>query len=481
MARAVLVAALFLGLAGDYLVRAPQWGLNVALGLTAMETAALAFSLRPAIPNRPRAGTARWPWIAAAFFAAMWAVRDTELLLAADLLAALGLACLPLIPDGEIGLRKGGVLDLAAAMAGTAWRTATSAADLARHLVPLGPSSAAWRRAAAVGIGLLLAIPLVLIFSALFASADPLFEQKIRSLLGVELEQLLSHFVVAAILAWAAAGYLWTHAAGRQVRAGWAASVNLGGTQVVTALGAVALVFALFVAVQAGSLFGGEAFVRNRTGLTYAEYARRGFFQMLFAAGLALPLVYGAPFVAGTVGSRQGALVRGVMAAQLGLTTLVLASALWRLGLYVRAYGLTEDRLFGAAVLLWIALTIGVFVPTVLRGQPHGAVFGAIVSAVGVLALLNLSNPAALIANYNLSHQRHRTVDVRHLVELGADAVPAVAEHLSEVPQQERCWLMKALLERHSVTGSDWRSWNLGRARARKAVAGLESQVRSCT
>lgn len=485
-ARLLLFAAFVLGLLGDHLLRAPVWGLNVALGLTAMAAVSLAVSMRLAL-DRPacadaangkdRSKTVRWPWLGAAFFAAMWAVRDSELLLAMDVLAALSLACLPLIRGGNSGLRKAGVADLVAAAVGTAWRTATGGADLVRNI---GSVPVAWRTVVAVGVGLLVAIPAVLIFGALFASADPLFGKVVSSLVGVKLGSILSHLLLTVVLTWLAAGYLWTHAAPRPLALPSLPAVRLGPVQVMILLGATALVFALFVAVQAGSLFGGEAFVRNQTGLTYAEYARRGFFQMIFAAGLSLPLVYAAPFAAGPTGGRSTTALRTLMAAQIGLTALVLASAVWRLGLYVRTYGLTEDRLYGGAVLLWIAVIVVVFVPTVLRSQSAGAVFGAIVAAVVVLAVLNLVNPAALVARYNLSHQERRAADVKYLARLGADAVPVLVARLDDVAPEERCELAATLVRRYGASPGDWRGWNLARWRAERSVMPLTSVVESC-
>lgn len=478
--RLLLLTAFVLGLLGDYLLRAPQWGLNVALGLTAMAVAALAFSLRP-LDRKDRRETPPWPWVVAALFAVMWAVRDAEVLLAFDLLAALGLACLPLIRGGTPGLRRVGALDLAAAVIGSAWHTATGGLDLIRSIgsistvIPIASPSAV-----AIGVGLLLALPFVLVFGALFASADPVFSKMIGSLIGIEFGTLLSHLILTMVLAWAAAGYLWTHAASRRVAVPPLPAIRLAPIQVMMVLGATALVFALFVVVQAGSLFGGEAFVRNRTGLTYAEYARRGFFEIILAAGLSLPLVYVAPFAVGLAEGRTLAALRALMAAQLGFTALVLVSAVWRLGLYVRAYGLTEDRLYGSAVLLWIAATVGVFALTVLRGRPAGAVFGTIIAAVVVLLTLNLVNPAALIARYNLAHQERRAADVKYLARLGADAIPVLTTHLDKVAPEDRCELATRLLRQYEASRRDWRGWNFARWRAKRFVAQLKSFAASC-
>jgi hypothetical protein len=165
--------------------------------------------------------------------------------------------------------------------------------------------------------------------------------------------------------------------------------------------------------------------------------------------------------------------------AQLALTALVLASALWRMALYIRTYGLTEDRINGTAVMLWIAGTLAVFAVTVARGRPGAAAFGSLVSAVIALGVLNLANPGELIVRYNLAHQNGREIDFKHLARLGGDAVPVLVAGFELVPVEARCQLVTQLRSRYLAAKGDWRGWNLARARAREAVLQLES-VGSC-
>jgi len=53
-------------------------------------------------------------------------------------------------------------------------------------------------------------------------------------------------------------------------------------------LSAMPIVFAVFVGLQAREMVGGDAWVQATTGLTYAEFARQGFFQMVAATLLSL-------------------------------------------------------------------------------------------------------------------------------------------------------------------------------------------------
>jgi hypothetical protein len=468
-ARLALAAALALGVLGDLVFRTPVWGLNLTLWIGALALA------RQALTSE-RLREPRWPWLAAMFFAAMWLIRDSEMLLAVDLLALLGLLSLPLVARAGKGLLPAGGAEIIAGPVRSVWHAGIGAAGALFAWNPLpAVTRSGFQRAGAIGLGLVFAVPLVLIFGALFASADPVFAEAVESIARLDLIPALQHAVVIGGLSWAVAGYLWGIVGTGPGRPVPLPAMRLGFTPVVVPLGATAGLFLLFIAAQAGTLFGGEAFIRSQAGLSIADYARRGFFQMLLASALSLPLVYIAPFVAGTLTPRQFRLLRIGMGAQLGLTSLVLASALWRLGLYVRMYGLTEDRLYGLTFLGWLGATIAVFGVTVLRGRPRGAATATVIAATLSLAALNLVNPEAFIARYNLSRQKRGGPDTTHLVGMGGDAVPVLVTWLDRLPEAERCELTAQLIDRYENRKGDWRGWNLARNRAREAVEGLRS------
>lgn len=473
----VLALALFLGLLGDQLIRAPLWGWNVSLGVLAVagSAAALRYRREP-VSHEHRA---LWPWLAAAFFAAMWAVRDAEVLLGVDLIAALALWSLPLVPVGT--LAAAGALETLAAPLRTLSAAATGLPRLAPELHPWTQLAFARTGAGAVGAGLLIGLPVVLVFGALFASADPLFRAAASTVTRIDLGSLFSHAALVGMLTWLIAGYLWASARPAPGPPVPRPQGVLPRATALVPLGAVVLVFTLFLATQASGLFGGEAFIQDRTGLTYAEYARRGFFQLTAASALSLPLVYAAPFVAREVGDATASRsLRSLMALQLAWTALVLLSAMWRMGLYVRAYGLTEDRLYGTAVMLWIGATIVVLSLTALRGRPGRAALGSVVAATALLAALNLVNPLGLIARYNLDHPGSRGADVAHLARLGGDAVPMVVSRLQELDPASRCLLAQDLVRRHETSRGDWRGWTLARVRAGRAVRRIQPFAGTC-
>src|SRR5204862_978316 len=111
-----------------------------------------------------------------------------------------------------------------------------------------------------------------------------------------------------------------------------------------TALGLLNTLFLLFVVVQLRYFFGGAALVEETSGLTYAEYARRGFFELMTASGRMLPILLGAEALLHRAAAPQVRVFRQLAGLLLGLLAVIMASALQRMRLYVSAYGLSTDR-----------------------------------------------------------------------------------------------------------------------------------------
>lgn len=108
-------------------------------------------------------------------------------------------------------------------------------------------------------------------------------------------------------------------------------------------LAAAAAVYLLFLAVQTAGIFGGADYLAAK-GLSYAEWARSGFFQMVRVTALNLVLLLSAVHWS----RREGGAWRAVRLLSAVLTAeslLLLLSAAVRMTLYVEAYGLSFKRL----------------------------------------------------------------------------------------------------------------------------------------
>lgn len=110
----------------------------------------------------------------------------------------------------------------------------------------------------------------------------------------------------------------------------------------VLALAAVDGLYLAFLAVQSAGLFGGPEYVES-LGVSYAEWARSGFFQIVGVTVVNLSLTLGALGLARREGRAWTAL-RWLCAGLAGESLVLLASAAWKMTLYVSAYGLSFKR-----------------------------------------------------------------------------------------------------------------------------------------
>lgn len=480
---AVLGSSLALGLAGDLLLRGAPLGLNLPLAIAALVITAHLVSQRTD-------GALRWadPWLLTAIgFASCFAVRNAEALQflnAWAIVVALGLGGLSHFVEPHLGRLRdylaGGLRTGTFAVGGglvllndAEWGTLKSRG----HVRRIGP----------IVLGLCLALPIFAVFGGIFASADPAFEEMAKALLtGWDPGPVITHGMTTLAFGWLAAGllraWLWRPADLWRARPldGLAAHARaaIGPVPIGIAVGALLLVFLLFVVVQARTLFGGDALVQTVTGLSYAEYARRGFFEMVAASALAIPVLYGADAMLD--GARREAVrnVRTLGVVQLALVGLTMASAANRMRLYIDAYGLTTDRILVAAIIAWLAFVLVWFGATVLRGRRGRFTFGATTSGFAVLAALNAVNPDALIVRVNTGRAATVAVDGKYLQRLSADAIPILVARLDKLPADEACRLSNDVRNRWVNESRGWRGWNLATTRATRAARRLRIDTR---
>ena len=348
-----------------------------------------------------------------------------------------------------------------------------------------------------IGRALSIAAPIFLVFALLLTNADPVFGSLI-TFPDFRLDVALSHIIIAGFFAWVTAGWLrrslLAQPAGADVPAA-PLPLTLGATDVTFALGALNVLFAAFVVVQIGWLFGGEALVLRTTGLGYAEYARRGFFELMWVAGLLLPVLLGAHALIPASDSRTLRLYRRLALPLVVLLGAILLSAGARMKLYVHYYGISTDRLYASAFMIWLAIVFLWLVFTVLRSRPHTFATGLVASGFAVLFTLNVLNPDVLVARANLARadvvsNTKAGTDLKYVASLGGDAVPVLVSALTapsavadSAASGERCAAADILLrrwtgERRAQSSGSWTQWNSARSRAMQAVDAHEGELR---
>src|SRR5207248_10638051 len=231
-------------------------------------------------------------------------------------------------------------------------------------------------------------------------------------------------------------------------------------------------------------LFGGDALVQITPDLTYADYARRGFFELVFAAVLVVPVLLAAEWLLDRRLRRDALVFRALAGAQIGLVLAITASALQRLRLYHASYGLTGSRFYAMVLLIWIGAMLFWLAATVLRGRREAFAFGTLSSGLATIALLFVINPDAVIARVNVARMASADAtvrfDVAYSTSLSADAVPVMIDALAALPPEVRCPIARRMLRRWPPDRDrPIRGWNWSAAAASGAVREHEARLRS--
>jgi hypothetical protein len=474
----ILTAGIGMGFAGDQLFWASAGpGLNAFLLFVCLAASVWTVAQRGESPLSGEASS--WIGVGLLYGAAlMW--RGSDLLRFATFLAACTALALPALNAGRAWIKRSGTLDLVEAVAGAGLHSAWGSARLIKREtwgeVGTDMSRGTTRHVVQTAFGgaLLAVVPLV-VFGALFISADAVFATIVGDFVRVDLQTFASHLVVIAILSWLACGYLVGVSSGTRlegVRRLQPARPNLGIVEVATALGLVDLLFLGFVIVQFRYLFGGGSWVEVTPGLTYADYARAGFFQLVAAVALAIPWLLAAHALLGDRSLKVRLVFRGFAGIHLLLLLVIVASAIQRMLVYQTAYGLTELRVVVTAVLVWLTVVVAWFGATVFSGHRDRFAFGGLATAFVLVGALQFINPAGLVARHNLDRMGELgEVDVEYLGSLGSDAAPLLLARLDELSYEAQCLVASRLLRQWGPERPwDWRSFNWSESRARHAV-----------
>lgn len=306
------------------------------------------------------------------------------------------------------------------------------------------------------------------------------YEETVKGLFRVDFEAPFRHLLFILVGTWCAAGFLralaplpavlpWLKVGPRGV------TIGLGAIEVGIPLVLLDMLFACFIGFQLPYLFGGHGLVQDPGGPTYAEYARRGFFELVVVAALTLPLLLAADWLLRDRTWKERALFRLLAAIMVVLLLILLMSAFHRMILYLHSYGLTELRFYTTAFMIWLALLTLWFAMTALTGRRDRFAFGALVAGFVAIALLHVVNPDACIARTDLARaQIGNGPDMEYLTSLSADAIPTLVPVLfastGDPSGRIRHTAALFLARREQLTQPDWRTWNWGRTKAKEAL-----------
>ncbi len=239
-------------------------------------------------------------------------------------------------------------------------------------------------------------------------------------------------------------------------------------------LGSINALFLVFIALQFTYLFGGNHTVSSQ-GFTYAEYAHRGFFELVAVALLSFLIIWQTDAKTKTAGKRRSLQFKMLTGALIGQVVIIMVSAFKRLLIYETAYGYTILRVYTQVFIIMLGIMFLLFLIKILAHRSE-AWFSlrAFAIAIAFLIGLNVINTDQVIAHLNIA--RYKVTHNKDLLiynsNLSEDAVDQmVAAYYLLRDDKREGWINDDLKQRlASVEDVPWQSYSVSRAHAHQSL-----------
>ncbi|MDF2655743.1 MAG: hypothetical protein K0R19_2217 [Bacillota bacterium] len=330
-------------------------------------------------------------------------------------------------------------------------------------------------------LGILIFLPVLVMVITLLSSADAAFEgiiDHIRFSVSENLFEYLFQMILGLPVACYLYGMLYGNRYQRNTGNITLESVNKNlescrfapGATVYSAMTALNLIYLVFFLAQASYLFSAFEGSLPQT-MTYAEYARRGFFELCAVSAINLAVIAGAHLIAKR---DRVKVLRGETIALCIFTIALLATAMSKMGMYISYYGLTQLRVYTS----WFMVLLFVFFIIILLRQfkSFQGSRAALVSFLILFLALSYGNIDGLIAKYNIGRYQAGTlesVDLEAMSYLSDAAVPELYKLYQGTEDEDfkediKAAILGYLFEEHSgsVAADSFRDFNLQSYRA---------------
>ena len=391
----VPVAVLAGGLVAAIVLPGMRVGIGWFLGGFALVAAVIAgiWPAAAALPKADRAMRAVWAGAAVALLSVL-AFRNAWWLVTFCVLGALGCAALAIVGGQRVrSILFSLVAAPFAALRGIPWVAKHLSATSDRRELPRHTQRVVWSA--------IITVLFMLVFGALLSSADAAFSHVLSAVVPTISAGRVFLFILCALIAVAA---VYTVAAPPDL-----STIDKPGTARLRRLewglpiGALVLLYSGFVVVQATVLFGGQHHVLQTAGLSYAEYARSGFWQLATVTVLTIAVLGGVTRWASREDRVDRILLRTMLGLLSSLSIVIVVSALSRMYTYQKVYSFTGERIFVMAFELLLGTVFIMIMAAGIRWR--GAWIPSTTAGLAVVMLLTLAvlNPEDYAARRNIA------------------------------------------------------------------------------
>lgn len=335
-------------------------------------------------------------------------------------------------------------------------------------------------------IGVVIAIPIIVLFTYLLMSADLAFKEIVEKNVGSNIiKELFVIFTWFTGVAWVLLGALYHTIYKKQQYKPKVIIQSLSSSLFVestTILVIVELLFLIFNVIQITYLFGGDKLISGGD-YTYSEYARKGFFELVTVSVIAMFLVGVLAKIKKTATKMQSVIFKIVSISGLFLLIPMIVSAFYRLMMYEQVFGFTRLRIYSHLFIIYLIIVLvwmGVKLLTnLLESKFLYVLYLFTIVSLSVFAFINVDGTIARlnIEKYEreIKDGKEVELDVAYLSSLSYDSVDEIMNYYSEASEENKkeiAFYMKALKDKLGFENlsQDIRSFNFRRFKAQNRL-----------
>ena len=339
-----------------------------------------------------------------------------------------------------------------------------------------------------IALGISVSVPVIAVVLPLLMESSPAFDKFLTAIFKARHNNTLWHVLGALALAPFTCGMLFSQkykTAKKKVKIdeGFKKWEGFDSVGVLAFISVISVVYVLYVVSQLGYFFSAFAGEIPDAVKTAADYARRGFFELCIVSAINFVLMLVVLFKTNKGGVYKHCRALAVFVA--GFSGMLIVTALSKMLLYIKLYGLTVKRILPSVFMLVLLFAFALAVVRVFVTRLPYMRYFTVFCAV-LLILMSYADLGAVSANYNAHAYLDKdyawhtdSIEIDYLTELGVSAVPALvrlAEEADNASVRE-----SALSAAHAIMKSrseedktEWKRFNINSYLAERAYSDIE-------
>lgn len=354
------------------------------------------------------------------------------------------------------------------------------------RMISVGKGVKKLQRTSQITKGILITLPIVLFFLFLLSSADLVFKKLVTNLFifnfnfDSEVVLQISLIFLFTLLWLGVYTYILENVSktNNQPLSAVVSRYNFGNIEAGILFSTLNVLFLAFVIIQIKYLFAGHGAI-TQLGFTYAEYAHKGFGELIVVALLTFVLLFLAERYLERSENKSSLLFKILTGILIMFVLVIMTSAFIRLGIYEEAYGFTVLRILVQAFIIWLTAVFLWLAYKIIKGvEDRSFIFGIFLLVVLFFVVFNLLNPDSFVTRKNINQfTKTGTLDTIYLSTLSADAVPELIPLLEMSGVNDKYGnklsgeVATALkIYYNPEVKHSWQSYNLSRSKAHKLI-----------